>query len=304
MWPWKSAEARCDEVLEELWQALRPATATSWRCLWRRWEKTLLGISPLKATEMNGLRWLRSMREQQVAESSVTTYGTALFRMYEFLRKQKHIKENPFDRCYDMLPERGPAVIAPTMMLPFHFMQPLLGMHDLSTAKGRRDRVLFALLLGGGLRISEALHLRLQDVQKTPKGTYFLVFERTKSRRPQKQVLPDWAAEIIVPYLAERQKIDPPHHYLYHALRARTDRPVDYDGVRKTFDKHIKQLGVPVRITPHSLRATAITKMLVDGVPLREVQEFARHSSARTTEGYDKRRWSDDESPSKKMSLV
>lgn len=45
----------------------------------------------------------------------------------------------------------------------------------------------------------------------------------------------------------------------------------------------------PRHYTPHSARATAITKLLADGVPHREVQEFSRHSSVRMVERYDKR---------------
>ena len=49
------------------------------------------------------------------------------------------------------------------------------------------------------------------------------------------------------------------------------------------------------RITPHGLRRSAITILLQEGVPLREVQLFARHASSKTTERYDLRARSMDE---------
>lgn len=55
-----------------------------------------------------------------------------------------------------------------------------------------------------------------------------------------------------------------------------------------------KKAGV-TRITPHSLRRTAITIALQEGTPLREVQIFARHASSKTTERYDIRARSMDE---------
>jgi integrase len=54
--------------------------------------------------------------------------------------------------------------------------------------------------------------------------------------------------------------------------------------------------------TPHSARATAITKLLADGIPHREVQEFSRHSSIQMVEWYDKRRFSVEQSPAKELS--
>jgi integrase len=54
-------------------------------------------------------------------------------------------------------------------------------------------------------------------------------------------------------------------------------------------------------VTPHSARATAITRLLEQGFSHREVQEFSRHSSVLMVEKYDKRRFSLDESPGKKI---
>jgi integrase len=51
-----------------------------------------------------------------------------------------------------------------------------------------------------------------------------------------------------------------------------------------------RQIGVPRRITPHSLRHSAITLALDAGIGLRDVQDFARHTDPKTTRGYDRSR--------------
>jgi integrase/recombinase XerD len=61
--------------------------------------------------------------------------------------------------------------------------------------------------------------------------------------------------------------------------------------------------GIPV-VSPHALRRTAIQLLLADGVPLRTVQTFARHSSSTTTARYDERVRSHDEHPSYSMMRV
>jgi site-specific recombinase XerD len=51
-----------------------------------------------------------------------------------------------------------------------------------------------------------------------------------------------------------------------------------------------KRAGVAKHITPHDLRAAAITCALDSGIPLRDVQTMARHADPRTTEIYDRGR--------------
>ena len=69
------------------------------------------------------------------------------------------------------------------------------------------------------------------------------------------------------------------------------------DGSRMTrdsagfvVDRVVKQSGVQKKVTPHDLRAAAITCALDSGIPLRDVQTMARHSDPRTTEIYDRAR--------------
>ena len=64
-----------------------------------------------------------------------------------------------------------------------------------------------------------------------------------------------------------------------------------------------KKAGVKGTVTPHYASATAITKILADGVPHREVQEFSRHASITMVEHYDKRRFGVDKSPAKGLKF-
>ena len=52
---------------------------------------------------------------------------------------------------------------------------------------------------------------------------------------------------------------------------------------------HLKDAGLPPRLSPHSFRVTAITDLLSQGVPLEEVPHLAGHADPRTTRLYDRR---------------
>lgn len=92
-------------------------------------------------------------------------------------------------------------------------------------------------------------------------------------------------------------------HALDQALIGRVEGPllVTRAGTRmnrlaaaRIVGRLARQVGVSKHITPHSLRHSAITAALNAGVPLRDVQEFARHGDPRTTIRYDRARHSLD----------
>jgi integrase len=66
---------------------------------------------------------------------------------------------------------------------------------------------------------------------------------------------------------------------------------------------YCKAAGSTEFVSPHSARATAITKLLADGLPHRLVQEFSRHSSIQMVELYDKRRVGVEDNPGAKLKF-
>jgi integrase len=79
--------------------------------------------------------------------------------------------------------------------------------------------------------------------------------------------------------------------------------PISPAGLYQLFRHYAQLAGVPAHVTPHSARATAITKLLADGIAHRKVQEFSRHSSIQMVEVYDKRRVSVDENPAGQLEF-
>ena len=85
--------------------------------------------------------------------------------------------------------------------------------------------------------------------------------------------------------------------------KAATNRPLSTSGLYSLFTQYCRLAGASKYITPHSARATAITKLLADGIPHRQVQEFSRHSSVQMVEVYDKRRIGVEENPAKDLDF-
>jgi integrase len=233
----------------------------------------------------------------------------ALRRIYRMLvASNVGISENPFEVDKVPPPPKDAGRKRPTQMIEFDLVMEIVSMPDISTPKGRRDKAILAVLFGGGIRRSELVSLRIGDVRKTSTGTTFLYLRHTKAKRDAEQALPTWAAEPLWELIAERKRekaSDGDYLFLGYTGRAgqrASDKPISDTGVYLLFKQYCMAAGAGTFATPHSARATAITKLLADGIPHREVQEFSRHASIQMVEWYDKRRFDVEQSPARDLS--
>jgi integrase/recombinase XerC len=149
-----------------------------------------------------------------------------------------------------------------------------------------RDRAIFELLYGCGLRISELAGLSLDDLDR---GEGWLRV-RGKGRKERQVPLPRKAAEALERYLAERPAPAPSapattrHHqavFLNHRRGRLTDR-----GIRGIVKFYATMLAGDSSIHPHSFRHAYATHLLADGADLRAIQELLGHARLSTTQKY------------------
>lgn len=241
-----------------------------------------------------------------LANGTIRKKIAALRRIYRMLIACGLVRGlNPFDTDSIPPPSATAGQKRPTEMLAFELVPKLLALPDITKPKGIRDRALLAILFGGGLRRSEAVSIRIGDLRKTSSGTHFLHLRSTKAKRDADQALPNWAASYTNELLELRLKEGAKNgDYLFISYRGRggnipTLHPISDSGLYKLFKSYCATLGVERVLSPHSARATAITKLLDEGLGHREVQEFSRHSSVQMVETYDKRRIGIDQNPAK-----
>lgn len=139
-----------------------------------------------------------------------------------------------------------------------------------------QDKALFALLYGAGLRISEALSLKVADASSD-------VLSITGKGRKQRQVplLPE--LRQLLQQLASSRPAASGQAPLFIGKKGDVLSP-------RTAQKHLEQLryrlGLPAHTTPHALRHSFATQLLSAGVDLRVIQELLGHSSLSTTQRY------------------
>ncbi len=143
-----------------------------------------------------------------------------------------------------------------------------------------RDKAVFTLLYGCGLRISEALNLNVADISNKN-------FIRIFGKGSKERIVPifDVITDAIDAYLnACPYNLDRSGPLFVGArgqrLLART--------VQRSLEKIREELGLGYHCTPHALRHSFATHMLENGTNLRSVQELLGHKSLSTTQRYTK----------------
>lgn len=151
---------------------------------------------------------------------------------------------------------------------------------DAATAAGPRMRALVLLLVGTGLRVSEAVKADTGDLS-TERGKRVLRVTR-KGGRQQRVVVPAAADAALREYLRGRQG---PLFLDAAGRRRMTRQQVDYYLRRLA-----RAAGLDKPVSPHVLRHTAATLALDGGAELREVQVQLGHRRPETTARYDRSR--------------
>lgn len=157
-------------------------------------------------------------------------------------------------------------------------VQELIGAPDTSTRLGRRDRALFELIYGSGLRVSEAVGLNHGDLDL--KSGWVRVFGKGSKERtvpfgsPAREALENMLSDTV------SSSSDDPLFTNFRGSRL-TAR-----SVARILTKHLVRIAASRMISPHGLRHSFATHLLGAGADLRSIQELLGHERLSTTQRY------------------
>jgi len=162
----------------------------------------------------------------------------------------------------------------------------LLSAPSLSSIVGKRDKAILELLFSTGLRVSELCKLNRDkiDLDRREFGI------TGKGGRSRVVFLSTRASEWISLYLAARKD-----HYnpLFVRHKGKIDPTLNDEkmrlsprSVQRLVKKYARKVKIPVEVTPHVLRHSFATDLLIAGADLRSVQEMLGHKNVATTQIY------------------
>ena len=160
-------------------------------------------------------------------------------------------------------------------------VEALLDQPDITKPEGQRDKAMLEILYSSGLRISELLSLKTNQIN-SERGIVKIVGKGNKER-----IVPvgDYALEYLKKYINEGRRKNPKRGSEFLFLN-RYGEPVSRVYFFLQVKKYAKQAGIQVEISPHTLRHCFATHMLENGAELRAVQEMLGHANIATTQIY------------------
>ncbi len=171
--------------------------------------------------------------------------------------------------------------------LHFGEVEDMLDQIDLSTESGLRDRAIIELLYSSGLRVSELVGLNRDSINLERRE--FMV--RGKGSKDRPIFVSKSAAERVKDYLDARTDSLP----ALFLNNSRNTQAVDTSGnyrrmtarsVERIVEKYARLAGITKHVSPHTLRHSFATDLLMNGADLRSVQSMLGHADISTTQIY------------------
>lgn len=219
--------------------------------------------------------YLRLLSELGLSSSSVARNLSALKTFFRFRLLEEGFGPDPVAALKTpRRPQRLPRILAP------HEVAALCEAPAAETPLGQRDRVLFEVLYGAGLRVSELCGLPLEGLDLDVSTL------RVRGKGERERIVPigGAAAAAIESWLNDgRPALKPRARQL--VLNARGGA-LSRMGVWKIIRRHAQPLGLSERVSPHILRHCYATHLLEGGADLRVVQELLGHADIATTQIY------------------
>jgi len=161
----------------------------------------------------------------------------------------------------------------------------LLETPEISNITGLRDRAILETLFSTGLRVAELVSLNREQIKITPETTELEVVVIGKGNRPRPVYFSKRAIKWLKKYLETRQDKEKALFINYKGPKNSPKR-LSARSIENIVKKYAILAGIPIFTSPHTLRHSFATDLLMRGVDLRTIQEFLGHKNIGTTQIY------------------
>lgn len=223
--------------------------------------------------------FLSELLNAELSKASVARALASLRSIFKWLAREGKVKQNPAKLVSTpKLPKILPRV--PTIE---EMNSVLDGDFTSAAAFPERDRAIFELLYGCGVRNSELVGVDLADIHWSSES----MLVRGKGKKERIVPLMGAAAEAIKTYLPVRDALLLKNRRTSEALLINTRGARITDrSVRRLVKQIAIQKGLPSDVHPHTLRHAFGTHMLEEGADLRSIQDLLGHERLSTTQRY------------------
>jgi len=220
------------------------------------------------------IQFLMAEKKRGLEAASIARRLVTVKLFHRFLVQERHLQEDitsvlETPKLWKRLPH----------FLTHPEMESILKVPDLRTVRGTRDRAILECLYATGMRVSEIIGLKLNDVNLEN------AFIRCRGKGNKERIVPMGRAAIqaCMDYVTKaRSESKIPSEYFFVGRRQGLTRQFVWRLIKKC----TRLAGIQKTITPHTFRHSFATHLLERGADLRIVQELLGHSDISTTQIY------------------
>ena len=231
------------------------------------------GLSPMDVRRTHFDLWRRHLESTNKATATIANRLGAIAMFYRWLHEEEIINRNPAAHL------KRPSVSGESNTIGLDRAE--MGRLLYESERGRpSEYALVALLSLNALRVSEALGINIEDMAiRRGHRTVPII---GKGHKPATIPMPPRVCRAVD--LACGERTEGP------LILDTRGRRMNRHSAGWVIDKLARRAGIDHHVHPHALRHASITAALDAGVPLRDVQNMARHADPRTTSRYDRAR--------------
>lgn len=230
----------------------------------------------IKIKKVEVLEYLKELDNLNRSNKTISRHLSSLRSFYNYLVDIKLVETNIFRRIRNPKVEKK----LPNYLNIIEIEEILESIREDSPEK-IRDKCIFELLYSTGIRVSEAVNIKLNDIDMSSNSIRII----GKGNKERIVYFGSLAKDLLFKYLKIRKnfKNDKKTDYLF---LNNAGNQLARESISKIINNIIYNSGIKHKISPHVLRHTFATHLLDNGADLRSVQELLGHENLRTTEIY------------------
>ncbi len=228
--------------------------------------------------------WLNRYENDNKERLSVNTQSYHLIALRGFLQylSKRDIESLPPNKIE--LPKTSRKQVT---FLHFDEIERLRSAVNTTSESGLRDRAILELLFSSGLRVSELINLNRDHINTVRRE--FMV--RGKGQKDRPVFISDTAAEHVESYLDVRTDSLAPLFLSYSRNAGTPDTTGEYRrltarSVQRMISNYARLAGITKHVSPHTMRHSFATDLLMNGADIRSVQTMLGHADISTTQVY------------------
>jgi integrase/recombinase XerD len=256
----------------------------------RRFEDFLsevYGLPLADASRLQTIAFFNSERSLGISAKTISRRMSSVRSFYDFLVREKIISNSP---VADIDSPKIPSNLYEVLTL--NDVEKILTSIDISSDEGVRDKAILELMYGTGIRASELVEMKLDDIDWKQKVI------RITGKGKKTRIVPfhEDGFQYLENYVSKARKniLKPQNAISKHVGRQSSSyvflrtsgQPITRQDLWKIIKKSADWAGLKKRVYPHIFRHSYATHMLEGGADLRTLQEILGHESLATTEIY------------------